>query len=75
MGISRGNKCYIVVSNMRVEQVEILSCQDGLYMVKFIDSDKVIRVKRHRLYDAFTEAENAIPVRIDERTRRNPWGV
>jgi len=75
MDFSKGEKCYIVVSNFSIAQVEIQNINGGLYMVKFIDSGKVTRVKSHRLYNTYDEAKKAMPERKDERRRRNPWDV
>lgn len=67
-----GDLCYITVSNYRLEEVVIRKIAGNLYTVKFINSNKVIRVPGHRLYASKEEAALSIPEENSIYTNRPP---
>lgn len=59
---------YIVINNFRIEPVIIKSKTGSLVTVKFVESEKVIRVPVHRIYESKELAEASIS-RHDDKER------
>lgn len=69
--MQKGDTCYIIISNARVEPVQVIRMQSNLVTVK-LSSGGAIRVPRGRLYDTEEAAASHLP-RRDPPQYRSPY--
>ena len=66
-----GDKAYLVESNCRIREVQILNYSRGMYLIRF-ENGGGIRVNEHRLYSNLEEAEATLPKK-EPPPQRTPW--
>ena len=69
---SKGDKVFIILNNSNVAEVQILNISGNLYTLKFLDSDKGIRLHKSRLFKSFKEAVYSAGLLLDEKDIKPP---
>ena len=63
MRFKKGDTAYLIESQRRIRQVEIIAVSGGFYTVKFCDSQlSAIRVREGRLYRTEDEASRTLKI-------------
>lgn len=55
----RGDKCYILESNMTVREAKVCSKQGNMYTIQLVGSCGAIRLKESRLFESEEAALNS----------------
>jgi hypothetical protein len=56
-----GDQVYIVLNNAKVVTVVITAVSGNMYTLRILDSNKAIRLPKHRLFKTEEEAWNTVP--------------
>lgn len=57
--LKSGGYCYFVENNQRVVKAKIIKISGGFYTVLF-DENSMTRIKRHRIFESYEDAEKNI---------------
>lgn len=57
--LKSGGYCYFVENNQRVVKAKIIKISGGFYTVLF-DENSMTRIKRHRIFESYEEADRSI---------------
>ena len=71
-----GTKAFIIESNLRIVEVQVVKSDNVFSTIKFLDCNGVIRLKNSRLYESEEEARRHIRIKSEpvpaKKTPRSP---
>ena len=66
-----GNKAFLIESGRIIREVEIIKNAGGFYLIRFTDTGGGIKVKEHRLFATYEDADATIPKK--PKSHRSPY--
>lgn len=68
----KGDKCWIIENGLKITSAEILSVSGNLVLIK-TQSEKLLRLPKHRLYDSEEKAEKILKGRNFAQKQKTPY--
>ncbi len=55
-----GDTAWIVVSNLRIQEVKVLNYSNGFYTIQFVNGGGGIKLRENRIFPTSEEAQKSI---------------